>query len=145
MRLDDCFEKGLLRQRRPDSLKVRRAVEIARMELNRAEKLMEKKFFMESTLFCYTGMFQAARALLFKDGVFERSHVCVIEYLREHYVKNHLLGVDLLSWLDSMRIDRHETLYGLEIKEVSRAEAMESLRRASDFVDEIEKMLGEKK
>ncbi|MFQ5910258.1 MAG: HEPN domain-containing protein [Thermoplasmata archaeon] len=145
MRLEDCFEKGLLRRRRPDLLKVRRAMEIARMDSDRAKRLMDKEFYMESTLFCYTGMFQGARALLFKDGIFERSHVCVIEYLKEHYVRNHILGVNYLSWLDSMRIDRHEALYGLEVREVSREEAKESLRRASEFVGEIEDRLKEKK
>lgn len=145
MRLEDCFEKGLLRRRRPDLLKVRRAMEIARIDLDRAKRLMAKEFYMESTLFCYTGMFQAARALLFKDGIFERSHVCVIEYLKEHYVRNHILGVNYLSWFDSMRIDRHEALYGLEVREVSCEEAEESLRRASEFVGEIEDRLKEKK
>ncbi len=145
MRLEDCFEKGLLRRRRPDPLKARRAVEIAQMDLDRAKRLMDKEFHMESTLFCYTGMFHAARALLFKDGIFERSHVCVIEYLKEHYVRNHILGVNHLSWLDSMRIDRHEALYGLEVREVSREDAEESLRRASEFVEKIEDELKGKK
>ncbi len=145
MRLEDCFRKGLLRKRRPDPLKSRRAVEIAYVDLDRAKKLFAKRFYMESTLFCYTGMFQAARALLFGDGIFERSHICVIEYLKEHYVKNHILGVDHLSWLDTLRVDRHEALYGLEVREVIREEAEESLRKALEFVKKIKDKLEEKK
>ena len=44
-----------------------------------------------------------------------------------------------------MRTDRHLALYGLEVREVSREDAEESLRRASEFVEEIEgKLKGNK-
>lgn len=75
MRIKDCYEKGLLRKRRPDPRKCERAMELAHKDLERARKLLESEFYMESRLLSYTGMFQAARALLFKDGIFERSHV----------------------------------------------------------------------
>jgi uncharacterized protein (UPF0332 family) len=137
MRLEECFKKGLLRRRRPDKLKSKRALELAGMDLERAKKLLEKGFYMESTLLSYTGMFQAARALLFKDGIMERSHACVIEYLKEHYVKRHIIALNHVNWLNSMRVERHETLYGLERKDVTREEAEDSYRNASMFIEEI--------
>ena len=141
MNLQECFEKGLLRKRRPDILKSKRAMELAVDDLDRARMLIEKEFYMESTLLSYTGMFQAARALLFNDGVFERSHWCLVEYLKERYVKNHILAINHVNWLDVMRTERHAALYGLERAATTRGEAEESHRRASVFISEVERIL----
>ena len=67
MKLNDCYEKGLLRKRRPDPLKSKRAMELGKSDLDRASRLLESEFFMESRLLSYTGMFQAARALFLKE------------------------------------------------------------------------------
>ncbi len=85
MRVDDCFKKRLLRISKPDSLKVAKALEMAKVKNERARDLFENGFFEESIVSSYTSMFQAARALLFHDGVVEKSHACVVAYLREKY------------------------------------------------------------
>ncbi len=144
MKLKDCFDKGLLRKRRPDELKSQRGLELARADLDRAAKLIKSNFYMESRILSYTGMFQAARALLFKNGIFERSHVCVVEYLREKYTKQHILAANFVNWLDTLRVDRHESLYGLEILDITREEAEDSYNKAMKFVDEIENILNNK-
>ncbi|UCG68297.1 MAG: HEPN domain-containing protein [Thermoplasmata archaeon] len=141
MRLKDCYEKGLLRKRRPDSLKSKRAIELAKSDLDRAARLMESEFYMESRLLSYTGMFQAARALLFIDGVFERSHACVVEYLRVNYTKKHILDINYVNWLDSLRVERHETLYGLDIIDVSKEEAEDALSKGLKFVEKVTEIL----
>jgi uncharacterized protein (UPF0332 family) len=141
VRLKDCYDKGLLRKRRPDHLKSKRALELARADLDRAEKLHESRFFMESRLLSYTSMFQAARGLLFKEGVFERSHACVVKYLIANYTKKHILDINYVNWLDTLRVERHESLYGLEILHVTKEEAEDSLSKASRFVDKISEIL----
>ncbi len=141
MKLKDCYEKGLLRKRRPDSLKSKRAIELAKSDLDRAAKLMESEFYMESRLLSYTGMFQAARALLFKDGVFERSHACVVEYLKVNYTKKHTLDINYVNWLDSLRIERHESLYGLDLIDVSKEEAEDALSKGLKFVEKVTEIL----
>ena len=137
MRIKDCYEKGLLRKRRPDPGKSERAMELAYKDLERAGRLMESEFYMESRLLSYTGMFQAARSLLFKDGVFERSHVCVVEYLKKNYVNNHILDITFVNWLNTLRVARHESLYGLDMIDVSKVDAEDSYDKASRFVDKI--------
>lgn len=141
MRLKDCYEKGLLRKRRPDPLKSKRAIELARSDLDRAARLLESEFFMESRLLSYTGMFQAARALMFQDGVFERSHACVVEYLKVNYTKKHKLDINYVNWLDSMRVERHETLYGLELIDVSKEEAEDALSKGLKFLEKVTDLL----
>ncbi len=137
MRLKGCYDKGLLRKRRPDPGKSKRAMELAHKDLERAKRLLESEFYMESRLLSYTGMFQAARALLFKDGVFERSHFCVVEYLKENYVKKHILDISHVNWLDTLRVIRHESLYGLDIVDESLEDAEDSYDKASRFIDRI--------
>jgi uncharacterized protein (UPF0332 family) len=114
MNLDECFEKRLLRSTRPDLLKTEKAIEMAKRALTQAEKLMEHGFFEQVILYSYTAMFQGARALLFKDGILEKSHYCVVEYLKRNYVQSGKLQQNHIHWLDTYRIERHETLYGLE-------------------------------
>jgi uncharacterized protein (UPF0332 family) len=141
LRLKDCYDKGLLRKRRPDPLKCERAVELAKKNLERAAKLLESNFYMESRLLSYTGMFQAARALLFRDGVFERSHVCVVEYIKANYIKKQILDISYVNWLDSLRVERHVSLYGLDVIDVTKDEAEDALGKAMKFVKKVSDIL----
>jgi len=85
-------------------------------------------------------MFHAARALLFRDGFTEKSHVCLIEYLREKYVKAGRMSEALVNALDSARAERHETLYGLETR-IGKKDAEYSLEKAKEFLAMIKNML----
>lgn len=76
----------MLRRERPDLEKSKRSIEIAEAKLNEAEKAFSHRLFDATIILAYTTMFHAARAILFKDGIVEKSHVCLIEYLREKYV-----------------------------------------------------------
>ena len=88
-------------------MKVTKALEMAELKRQRAQELFENDFFEESIVSSYTSMFQAARALLFHEGIIEKSHVCVVAYLREHY--SSALGQDKINWLDTYRLERHES------------------------------------
>ena len=107
MRTSDCFEKRLLRKTKPDKLKMKKALEMAELKRERAGNLFNNEFYEESIVSSYTCMFQAARALLFLDGIIEKSHACVVLYLRENYATT--LGHDRISWLDTYRLERHES------------------------------------
>jgi len=54
-------------------------------------------------------MFQASRAILFHDGVVEKSHACVVAYNQEQY--SSILRQNMIHWLDSYRLERHESFY----------------------------------
>ncbi|MBU4491476.1 MAG: HEPN domain-containing protein [Euryarchaeota archaeon] len=55
----------------------------------------------------YSAMFHAARAILFKDGIKERSHECIPVYLKEKYPELETLA----NILDSYRRFRHDAIY----------------------------------
>jgi len=133
MKLRECFEKRLLRRERPDLEKSQRSMEVAETKLDEAEKAVSHKLFDAAIILAYTAMFHAARAILFRDGIVEKSHICLIEYLRETYVNTGKLREAAVNALDTLRIDRHETLYGLETKSNER-EAEYSLEKAKEFL-----------
>src|SRR4030042_5800971 len=140
MRLNECFEKRLLRRDRPDLDKSRRSMQVAEAKIGAARKAFEVGLMDAVVVLAYTAMFHAARAILFKGGIVEKSHVCLIEYLREKYVKTGRLSEALTNALENMRIDRHETLYGLETQS-SAEDAERCLQKASEFWSTVKMML----
>lgn len=140
MRLNECFEKRLLRKERPDLEKSRRSIEVAEAKIGEAEKALKVGLTDAAVIFAYTAMFHAARSVLFKDGIIEKSHVCLVEYLREKYVRKGRLSEALTTSLDHMRVDRYETLYGLDVKS-SEKDAEYGLKKAKEFLSTIKAML----
>lgn len=140
MRLDECFRKRLLRGERPDIERSKRSVEVAAAKLDEAQRAFKYGLLDATVVLAYTAMFHAARAILFRDGVVEKSHVCLVEYLKEKYVKPGRLSGYLVNNLDSIRIDRHETLYGLET-ESSEKDAEYCLNKAKEFLSTVETVL----
>ena len=139
MRVNDCFKRRLLRKVKPDLLKVQKALEMSERKIERAKELFVNRFYEESIVSSYTSMFQAARALLFKDGIIEKSHVCVIAYLREHYANS--LGHDRISWLDTYRLERHESFYGLDPSELDKQEAKDAINKSEKFFSSIKNIV----
>jgi uncharacterized protein (UPF0332 family) len=102
---------------------------------------MKHGFHSEAIIAAYTAMFQSARALLFRDGIFERSHYCVVEYLKENYVKKYLLTNEFLYTINVYRTQRHEVLYGLEEISFEESEVKDTLAKAKKFIKTISQML----
>ena len=139
MKADDCFKKRLLRRIKPDKLKVTKALEMAEVKKERAFELFENDFFEESIVASYTSMFQAARAILFHDGVIEKSHACVVAYLREYYSSK--LGQNMINWLDTYRLERHESFYGLEKTTIDEDEAKDAFEKSEKFLESVQQIL----
>lgn len=113
---------------------------VSEAKLEEAEKALSYGLLDATVILAYTAMFHAARAVLFRDGIVERSHVCLIEYLKERYVKTGRMSEALINTLNTARVDRHETLYGLETRSSER-EAEHSLQRAREFLSMVKTIL----
>jgi uncharacterized protein (UPF0332 family) len=112
---------------------------MAEVKKERAQDLFENDFFEESIVSSYTSMFQAARALLFHDGVIEKSHAWVIAYLRENYSSK--LGQNMINWLDTYRLERHESFYGLEKSTIDEDEAEDAIEKSEKFLESVQQIL----
>jgi uncharacterized protein (UPF0332 family) len=141
MRLEDCYKKRLLRKGKPDKKKANRGLEVAFVKLNRAYELFENGFYEESIVTTYTSMFHAARSILFNEGVIEKSHACVVAYLSKNHSRT--LGKDKISWLDTYRLERHESFYGLTNLDVKEEEAEDALKKCEMFLEVVKNIIEE--
>ncbi len=113
--LSDCFNRRLLTNTGPSTGLARKSLKQADVFLVDAVDLINIGKNRMATIALYNAFFHTARALLFKDGIKERSHFCVARYIEEKYVLKELLKVDFLDYLDALRDARHETQYSLEV------------------------------
>jgi uncharacterized protein (UPF0332 family) len=137
MDVSDCFSQGLLKKTKPSADTARKSFQIAEDTLLKAKDNYKMGYFDVTVVLCYTAMFHAARAVLFRDGVKERSHVCIVLYLKNKYP-------DLMTYanmLDSYRYSRHTTLYGLDII-TKDADATTATRSAEEFISKMRNFLG---
>lgn len=138
MKVEELFEKRLLRKIPPDEEKSAKSLEIALKHLNQAKEIKNLMYNEMIILGCYTSMFHAARALLYKDGVQEKSHYAVYIYLKEKYSK--VLG-DLIFEFNAAREQRQEGLYGIEYQ--FKEEDYEHIFLAANrFYKRIKELLG---
>ena len=84
----------------------------------------------------YTSMFHSLRSILFKDGLKERSHICLLVYIKHAYPE--LLGI--ANSVDVYRRFRHTALYGLETT-ASLEEAESSIEVAEETFISVKKLL----
>ena len=115
--LSDCFAiaKRLLTTTGPSAGLSRKSLKHAEIFLVDAVDLINIDKSRMATIALYNAFFHTARALLFRDGIKERSHFCIARYIEEKYVHKGLLRADFLGYLDALRDARHETQYSLEV------------------------------
>ena len=85
MTLQECFDRRQLRIVSADPLKALSSIETAIDKLVQARALEKAGFSQVALVTVYAAMFHAGRALLYSDGVQEKSHFCLVVYLREKY------------------------------------------------------------
>lgn len=137
MELTDCFKRGLLVKTIADVDSARRSLTLAQRYLADADKNLAIESYRIVIVTSYAGMFHAARAVLYRDGIKERSHECIPLYIREKYPA---LAAQA-SMLDSYRKYRHEAIYGLDFN-ARKQDAITALAVANSFLSAIEKELG---
>ena len=138
MKIEECFEKGLLKKDIKDINKAKKSIEIAKHKTEISKKVFDIKIFEDSIVNAYAAMFHAARALLYKDGIKERSHYGLFVYVKEKYKDK--LEPRFINELNALRLERHELLYGLEKTEIKEVEAEGAIKIAEDFINAVEKL-----
>ena len=136
--VEECFKFRLLRKIKPDKEKSKKSLEIAENRLSRAKEALILKIFDFVILESYMAMFHAARALLYKDGIQEKSHYAISIYLKEKYSDK--IPLPVINFLEIHRTERHEAMYGLEYKP-EKKDAELALQDAQIFTKEIKKLL----
>lgn len=138
--LDNCFRKGLLRKVDPSKRKSERSIEEAEKWLKETNINLESGAFDSAQLSVYLVFFHSARAVLFRDGIREKSHYCLGIYLDLAYNKKGLLEKNWIHLFNRMRSTRHQHQYSFHVKP-SREELAENIKSAREFRDRILKLL----
>ncbi|CAG0998914.1 hypothetical protein METP3_03158 [Methanosarcinales archaeon] len=132
MKMAECFQKGLLKRTSPDTENAIRSLELSKSNIEDAAENMSIHRYRVVAISSYSSMFHAARAILFMDGIKERSHECIPVYLKEKYPQLE----NLANILDSYRRFRHDAIYGLDFA-IDDKEAKAALNSAKEFLDRI--------
>jgi uncharacterized protein (UPF0332 family) len=141
MDLQSCFENSLLLKTTPDVQKAKNSIKTSEHKLELAKKEADADIFEGAMVSVYASMFHCARALLFKDGIKERSHYAVYIYLKEKYSKH--ISSEILSSFSAYRLQRHELLYGFseDLEPTSKNEVDDALKVATEFISTVKKLL----
>jgi uncharacterized protein (UPF0332 family) len=142
--LDDCFRDGLLRKTSPDMNKARASLKLADSNAEDSKIHLGNRLYKWALIAAYASMFHSARALLFKDGIKERSHFCLCAYVSETYRGR--IEAKYLNELNILREQRHRIFYGDEEvaeKSVEEAEAESAVSIARGFLGEVKKIVRE--
>jgi len=138
MKIEELFIRRLLRKIQPDLEKTKSSLKIAESKIQEAKELFQSEFFNQVIISAYTCMFHSARALLYKEGIQEKSHFAVCEYLCEKY--NHLIPRNLLNSFENYKNERHEALYGFDY-EAKKEDAESAIEDAEQFSIKIKEIL----
>ena len=138
MNLNDCFEKGLLRKSRFPENVVDKEINNAKRHIENAKRCIETEMFDLAIVSIYTAMFHAARSILFRDGIKERSHICVLIYIQEKYPNLD----EYARGLDNYRRSRHTMLYGIDVEMIAE-DAIYGLSLAKKFIETVQDELQE--
>ncbi|MCZ7371941.1 MAG: HEPN domain-containing protein [Candidatus Methanoperedens sp.] len=132
MKLAECFQKGLLKRTSPDTENALRSLKLSTNNIEDAVANLSIHRYRVVAISSYSAMFHAARAILFRDGIKERSHECIPVYLKEEYPELETLA----NILDSYRRFRHDAIYGLDFA-MDEEEARTALDSSKEFLEKI--------
>jgi uncharacterized protein (UPF0332 family) len=133
MSLEDCLEKKLIRKANT-SQRIDSSLKIAEHFLERAEGSFKINYYDTSYLMAYNSLFHSARALLFKKGYVERSHFCLIIFLKKEYKDNEDL-VKYLNFLNLYRSFRESIQYSGDL--CSKEDSIEIKKSAKEFLQMV--------
>lgn len=143
-KIDECFERGELKKIRPNPKYAKQSIMQAEHFLEEAGELIEKNIKDMAFIALYNASFHAARALLFRDGVKERSHYCVSKYIEEKYAEKQIITMQQAIILDSLREKRNDIQYSLEPIELEE-DLNEIHGKVEEFIERVKKIIANNK
>lgn len=137
MTVDYLFADGQLKKIPPSKERAEKSIERAKLYLSEAKQTIKIKVYDLAIIASYSSVFHAARAILFVDGVAERTHYAIYQYLKE---KHSHLGEYFINAFDIYRKLRHSVAYGLDTS-VNEKDAENIIEFAEEFLEKIKEYL----
>ena len=137
------MKRGLLRRVEPSLSKSQLSVKEAVKWWDESIKNRDAGAYSSSLITSYLAIFHASRAILFRDGIREKSHYCIGVYL-EAYQEKGLLEERWTLLFNRMRNSRHAGQYSFQTTP-THDEAESSIKSAKAFINRIKRLLEEQK
>lgn len=136
--LEYFFKQRMLRRIKPDYEKSKKSLEISQKTFDEAKQGLKFKMYKYVLAWAYMAMFHSARAILYHEGIQEKSHYATYFYLKEKYKDK--MPKEIINLLNIYRVERHEAMYGLDYFP-KKDEAEESIKDAESFIKYIKDIL----
>ena len=137
MSLDKLFKEGHLKKIAPSIERAEKSIEVAKRYLSQAKQTLDIKTYDLVIIAAYSCIFHTSRAILFVDGIGERSHFAIYEYLKE---KHGEFGKDIINAFDLYRKLRHSVAYGLDTR-IEKKDAEKIIEFAEEFLERTKDQL----
>jgi uncharacterized protein (UPF0332 family) len=138
-RIDECYERGLLRKVTASRDKAIQSLVQAREWVTEAGYDSDAGSLRSALMAAYMGYFHAARALLYRDGVREKSHYCIGVYLESYHEKG-LLEDEWVLQFNRMRGMRQNDQYSLDARPTLE-EVRQAVDDAGKFIGRMEQLV----
>ena len=139
--LKRCFDDRSLRKIPPEPQLAQKSLKRALKVLEDIPKALSVNLLELAEQRLYQAVFHGIKALLYKDGIKERSHYCVSVYFKETYQNS--VSPELITLLDRLRDIRHESQYGLESPQIDVDDIKNWMKEAQELLKVIQRLLGE--
>ena len=137
MTVEYLFADGQLKRIPQSKERAEKSIKRSKLYLSEAKQTIKIKVYDLAIIASYSSIFQAARAILFVDGVAERSHYAIYEYLKE---KHKDLGEHFINAFDIYRKLRHSVAYGLDTN-VGKTDADNIIEFTEEFLEKVKEYL----
>lgn len=131
----------MLRRVAPSVEKANESLNLAASYLDEARQVAGLGARRISLTGAYMAWFHAARAVLFRDGIREKSHYCIELYLNR-YAQSGDLEEEWVLMFSRMRTQRHENQYSFGPAPTA-AEVLAAVEHAGQFIERIRRLLSE--
>lgn len=131
--IDDLVQKGRLKNASISDEMVRKEFEIGKKDYVSAVSSFDSSNFKWATIQAYYAIFHAARALLYKFGYREESHIALKLAIKELYISNGKLPYSVYDTLER----------GMELREMADYKENYSQKGAENLVLAVKQAIAE--
>ena len=130
-KFDDYIKKGKIKAAKISVEMVIKEFEVGKKDLLAAKSSCDLKSYKWATIQAYYSIFHGTRALLFRAGYREESHIAMKVALKELYIDNELLDREIYKTLES----------GMDLREMADYKETFSQIAAENLINRVEKSL----
>lgn len=133
----DCFKSGKIKKFSPGKNLVIKEFRLAEEDFKIAQESFRDKNFRWCIIQIYYSMFHSARALLYFKNFREHSHYCLIQAVKELYVKSGEIDIFFIeALLEAKNLREAADYYG----DYSSINAKKLLNKAKRFIEKAKEI-----